>query len=213
MSWLINLATRPVLPCKNVVSQARFFRPAGRSANHFQYARDDTESDWCCGTERVWLARLYPLWAWIGRNKKRVCLYTVQLLFVCRWLLTGKFDSLKFWCFTNISLLHLLPLALGYWHCCLLTARAFMPASLIGDSLCSPTLRITVTEYADERIRAPNWTHAGTSSVQATHANMLASSPGHSQILPICRVGFAEWSLLFMQAKTNGNHSQCRRKY
>ena len=29
-----------------------------------------------------------------------------------------------------------------------------------------------VTEYADARIRAPNWTYAGTGSVQATHANM-----------------------------------------
>ena len=46
-----------LVPWDVLVSQARPFLFC--SANPFQYvARANTESDRCCGTERVWLARL-----------------------------------------------------------------------------------------------------------------------------------------------------------
>ena len=89
------------------------------------------------------MQKWFLLYACVGRNKERVCL-RVQLLFVCRWLVTGG-------TVTPVSLIAVVPTVLeksmfyGYLtaasvslglptqfvHCCLVTARAFMPASLI----------------------------------------------------------------------------------
>ena len=79
----------------------------------------------------------------VGRNKERVCLM-VQSLFVCRWLLTGgtvlpvsliavvptvQEKSVFYGYLTAASVS--LGLPTHFVHCCLVTARAFMPASLI----------------------------------------------------------------------------------
>ena len=52
-----------------LVSQARPFPSC--SADRFQYAaRANTESDRCCGTERVWLARLRGSTWWESKNQQ-----------------------------------------------------------------------------------------------------------------------------------------------
>ena len=83
------------------------------------------------------------LYAWVGRNKERVCL-RVELLFVCRWLLTGGtvipvsliavvrtvLEKFVFYGYLTAAFVSL-GLPTHFVHCCLVTARAFMPASLI----------------------------------------------------------------------------------
>ena len=79
----------------------------------------------------------------VSRNKERVC-FMVNLLFICRWLLTGGIVI-------PLSLIAVVPTVLeksvfyGYLtaasvslglptqfvHCCSVTTRGFMPASLI----------------------------------------------------------------------------------